>query len=72
MATPSKSEVKELSSVERELSIVIPSDAVRSEMDSAYQRLNQKVRLKGFRQGKVPRNVLEQYYRSDVEQEVLN
>ena len=31
----------------------------------------QKVRLKGFRPGKVPRYVLEQYYKADVEQEVL-
>lgn len=72
MATMSKSEIKELSSVERELSIVILGDGIKSEMDRAYQRLSGQVKLKGFRQGKVPRPLLEQYYKADVEKDVLN
>lgn len=65
-----RSEIKELSSVERELSIVIPHETVVRETDKAYQRLSQQVKLKGFRQGKVPRSVLEQFYKTDVEQDV--
>lgn len=65
-----RSEMKELSSVERELSVVVPREIVLNETEKAYQRLGQRVRLKGFRQGKVPRSVLEQYYRSEVEQDV--
>jgi len=72
MANLSRSEVKSLSSVERELSIVIPSDAIKREMDQTYSRLSNQVRLKGFRPGKVPRTVLEHYYKTDVEKEVLN
>ena len=72
MSLQSRSEMKELSSIERELSILIPWDALKTETDRAYQRLSQKVRMKGFRPGKAPRQVLEQYYRADVEQEVLN
>jgi trigger factor len=72
MANLSRSEVKSLSSVERELSIVISSDGIKREIDQAYQRLSTQVRLKGFRPGKVPRNVLEHYYRADVEKDVLN
>lgn len=68
----SRSEVKTLSSVERELSIVVFSDSIQKEIDKAYQRLSTQVRLKGFRPGKVPRNVLEHYYRADVEKDVLN
>lgn len=66
------SEMKELSSIERELSIVISSDAVNIETNKAYQRLGQKVRLKGFRQGKAPRQLLEQHYKADVERDVLD
>ncbi len=72
MANMSRSEVTTLSSVERELSIVISSESIKREMDQAYQRLSTQVRLKGFRPGKVPRNVMEHYYKADVEKDVLN
>jgi trigger factor len=65
------SELKEVSSIERELSITVPGESITQELNQAYQRMAQKVRLKGFRPGKVPRYVLEQYYKADVEQEVL-
>jgi trigger factor len=71
MPLETRAQVKELSTVERELSIVIPGDQVAKELDKAYQRLSQKVRLKGFRQGKVPRYVLEQYYKQQTEADVL-
>jgi trigger factor len=66
-----RSEVKALSPVERELAIVVPGAEVAKELDKAYRQLAQKVRIKGFRQGKVPRYVLEQYYKQDTEQQVL-
>src|SRR3954454_10178026 len=71
MALSIHSEIKQTSSVERELSIIIPGSEVAKELDRAYRELGQKVRLKGFRQGKVPRYVLEQYYKQDTEQQVL-
>jgi trigger factor len=71
MALETKSEVKEVSPVERELSIVIPGDEVAKELDRAYRQLSQKVRMKGYRPGKIPRYVLEQYYKADTEQNVL-
>ncbi|OGQ13172.1 MAG: trigger factor [Deltaproteobacteria bacterium RBG_16_71_12] len=63
--------MKQLSPVERELSVVVPGTEIAKELDRAYRELSQKVRLKGFRQGKVPRYVLEQYYKADTEQRVL-
>jgi trigger factor len=71
MALETRAQVKELSKVERELSIVVPGDQVAKELDKAYRKLSQKVRLKGFRPGKVPRYVLEQYYKDQTEQDVL-
>ena len=65
------SEIKELSTIERELTITVDGESITQELNKAYQRMSQKVRLKGFRPGKVPRYVLEQYYKADVEQEVL-
>lgn len=71
MALSIQSEIKNLSPVERELSIIIPGSEVAKELDRAYRELSQKVKLKGFRQGKVPRYVLEQYYKADTEQRVV-
>ena len=43
------SEIKEISSVERELTITVPGESITDELNRAYQRMSQKVRLKGFR-----------------------
>ena len=56
---------------ERELSIIVPGTEVAKELDRAYKELGARVRMKGFRQGKIPRYVLEQYYKADTEQQVL-
>ena len=71
MGVQIRSEIKELSPVERELSVVVPGTEVAKELDKAYRQLAQKVKLKGFRQGKVPRYVLEQFYKVDTEAQVL-
>jgi trigger factor len=71
MALSIQSEIKNLSPVERELSIIIPGSEVAKELDRAYRELSQKVKLKGFRQGKVPRYVLEQNDKADTEQRVV-
>lgn len=71
MALQIRSEFKELSTVERQISIVVPGDQVAKELDKAYRELNLKVRIKGFRPGKVPRQVLEQFYKADTEKQVL-
>ncbi len=65
-----KVEVENLSAVKRKLQIVVPSEKVAQEVDRAYQKLGKQARVKGFRPGKVPRSVLELYYRKQVEQEV--
>lgn len=66
-----KIEVEELSPVQRKLSIEIPWVTVKEELDQAYSGLQKRARIKGFRAGKVPRKVLEQYYKRTVESEVM-
>ncbi len=67
-----KVEVEELSKVERRVHIEVPWDTVQHELNEAYKALGRKAQLKGFRAGRVPRKVLEQYYRKTVEGEVVN
>jgi trigger factor len=55
----------------RRLTIEVPADKVNHEFSAIYNDLQQRVRMPGFRQGKVPRRLLESYYHQSVEQEVL-
>ncbi|NWF53645.1 MAG: trigger factor [Syntrophaceae bacterium] len=57
---------------EKKIFFEIPKDVVSREVDSHYKNLNRNVKLKGFRPGKVPRSILERYYRSQVETEVVS
>ncbi len=65
-----KVEVEKLSEVKRKLMVDVPSNEVTEEMDRAYRQLGKRAKVKGFRPGKVPRSVLEMYYRKQIEEEV--
>ena len=54
-------QVAETGPCTRKLTIQVPEQQIREHMDSMYASANQQVRLKGFRQGKVPRKVLEKH-----------
>lgn len=67
-----KVDVQQVSTVERKLSFEVPWDAVKRELDVAYRDLARRARVKGFRAGKVPRKVLEQFYKQMVEGQVVS
>jgi trigger factor len=62
--------VEELSELTRKVTITVPLENVRKELDSVYNKLQKDVHLKGFRRGKVPRSILEKHYSSKVQAEV--
>jgi len=66
-----KASVEEISSVKRKISVEIPKDQVVKEVDSFYKDLGKKAKIKGFRPGKVPRNILERYFKDYVKAEVI-
>ncbi|HEX8439367.1 trigger factor [Archangium sp.] len=66
-----KVQVEELSPVEKKLSIEVENARVVEELTRAYAALGKQVKLPGFRQGKVPRRILEQRFREQVEDEVI-
>lgn len=65
-----KVEIEDLSAVKRLLKVEVPTAEVNQEVERAYRELGKRAKVKGFRPGKVPRAVLELYYRRQVEQEV--
>src|SRR5215475_11601755 len=65
-----KVQVEELSPVERKLSIEVDPEQVQAELGRAYAQLGRRVRLPGFRPGKIPRRILEQRFKGEVEDDV--
>jgi trigger factor len=63
--------VEEISSIKKKLSIEIPVDQVTKEVDSFYGELRKKAKIKGFRPGKVPRNILERHFKDYAKAEVI-
>jgi len=59
--------VEDVSPLTRKMTITLPEAQVAQELESAYKKLNSEVSLKGFRKGKVPRQVLEKNYRPKIE-----
>ena len=63
-------QIDELSSVQRKLTFTLPAERIDAALDTAYTNLRKDVRMKGFRQGKVPRQILEQRFARHIEGEV--
>ena len=66
-----KANVEEISSIKKKVSIEISEDQVNKEVESFYKDLGKKAKIKGFRPGKVPRNILERYFKDYVKAEVI-
>ncbi len=66
-----KANVEEISSIKKKVSIEIPEDQVNKEVESFYKDLGKKAKIKGFRPGKVPRAILERYFKDYVKAEVI-
>src|SRR5437016_719061 len=65
-----KVHVEELSPVERKLSIEVENARVVEELNRAYSMLGHQVKIPGFRPGKIPRRILEQKFKQQVEGDV--
>lgn len=64
--------IEDLSPVKKKMSLEIPWDEVKTELDAVYREIGKKAKIKGFRPGKIPRKILENYFREQAEEETLN
>jgi trigger factor len=70
---PMKSAVENLGPTRVKLTVDVPFDELKPSLDSAYKKIGQQVRLKGFRPGKVPAAMIDQYVgRAAVLEEAVN
>lgn len=62
--------IEDVSSIRRRLTFTVEGDVVKAELERAFTDLKNRVRLPGFRPGKVPRNVLEARFGRQIRGEV--
>jgi trigger factor len=65
-------QVARISPVLVELAVEVPADAVKAQVDKAYGNLQRKARVRGFRPGKAPRQVLAHLFGPQVVNDVVN
>ena len=64
--------VETLDKLERRITLTLPADDIRREIETRLRKLARTVKADGFRPGKVPMSVVTQRYGWSVQQEVVN
>jgi trigger factor len=64
--------VETLEKLERKITLTLPANVIKSEVDNRLKRLARTVKMDGFRPGKVPMSVVAQRYGYSVHYEVMN
>lgn len=66
-----KTKLETVSSVKKKITVDLPVERVADALEKAYQKIQKSAKLKGFREGKVPKNLLEIYFKKDAENEAV-
>jgi len=66
-----KVSVESTGNIERKLSIVVPAERMDIEVENRLKSMRSRVKIDGFRPGKVPMSVVSQQYGDSVYQEVV-
>jgi trigger factor len=64
--------VETLEKLERRITLTLPADTIRGEVETRLKKLARTVKADGFRPGKVPMSVVTQRYGYSVHYEVMN
>jgi trigger factor len=65
-----KVSVEQLSTTERKVHVELPQETVRMELGKAYRELSRTAKIRGFRPGKVPLDILKRRFGTQIETEV--
>jgi len=63
--------VEELSPCKRALHVELPPEQVAATMEATLKELSRKIHVPGFRRGKVPPQIIQRRFQSDIQEEVL-
>lgn len=64
--------IEDINTTMKRLRVEIPADVIEKEIGLSLQKLKQKSKIPGFRQGMAPMNLLEKRFGKEVEAEVLD
>lgn len=64
--------VESMGPLERKLTVQVPEEEIQQKVDSKLRELSKQVRIKGFRPGRVPMNVVRQRYGRQVRLDIVN
>jgi len=64
--------VENTSELTRKMTVIVPEDKIRQQVDSRLQSLSSKAKFDGFRPGKVPQTVVRKRYGQQVREEVVS
>jgi trigger factor len=64
--------VESMGKLERRMRVELPAERIEQEVASRLQSVGRTAKIKGFRPGKVPKNVVKQRYGGQIRQEVLS
>jgi trigger factor len=67
-----KVDAEELSPTKKRIQVEVPPPQVKEAVESLYRDLNKRVKIKGFRPGRTPRDVLERHYGDYVKEQAIS
>ncbi|MCP4650936.1 MAG: trigger factor [PVC group bacterium] len=67
-----KVKVKNAEKCQKVLEIEVPKETVQAEFDTYYNEVRKTAQVPGFRKGKAPRKILEEYYAGKAYEQVLS
>jgi trigger factor len=65
-------QVENLGPTRKRIHVIVPEEMVKKEIDGVYNELKRTAKVKGFRPGKTPRQILERYYGDYVMEQVIS
>lgn len=63
--------VEKISAIGRKMSVIVPADQIEQAVQAKLKQLSKRVKIQGFRPGKVPMKIVDQQYRGSATNEVL-
>ncbi len=64
-----KVQVETLDSVRKKVEVLLPEETIAGIRESIYDEIRKNAKIKGFRQGKIPKAIITQYYKDYIEEE---